>query len=713
MSDGRREVVTVLIGWLTLALLAAVWMAIDRRPPEWDHANHLERAVLCTRDLRAGDWHTIFERSSFYPPLATCAAGALGMLLPADAAAGAALVLFLGVGMFAVYLLARALVSGRAGVAAALLFGAAPFVVFSTLHFQLDLPLASMVALALLLQLASDDFRRLTVAFLVGVVWGLGMLTKPTFALYVAGPALLMLVRGRRQALPGAVLATLLAAAVGLPWFGPRLLGLGAQVDARAFAQAAESGHPGVLTLPGLTFYPRWLGYEFGLLALAFVVAGLVVAAVRRQTYLLVAALGPYIVIELIRNKNLRYSLPTLGALAVVAALGLDALPPRVRRVAAVALVVAGVVQVSAMTTGVPPNRLIPGLDAWWVPQAQPARADWRHRDILALIENDRHGAPVTVSVVPNFDLFSVSNFRYYAVRDGLDMRFVRAWDDPPIGIDYMVFKTGDVGPSWTAEKSRRAAERLAADPSLARVFPVIGEFTLPDGSTASVRARRIPPVPDATPAEVAAAVEAGLRRRLGDVARDVEGLQIGVVHDAGILTGRIARVEVRATAATLGEFTRSGTTPLRVHDIGLVLEDLLVNPWSARLEGRFEPLAVGRLRVESLAVSVGDLQAFIAAQKHFGRSSISVDGDALRMVLRQAGPDVSARVRLAPAADRPFTILADHVWVGWLPVPGALVNWVIRNYDPSLRIAARVPFPVTIGRASIREQALRISSQP
>jgi hypothetical protein len=298
-------------------------------------------------------------------------------------------------------------------------------------------------------------------------------------------------------------------------------------------------------------------------------------------------------------------------------------------------------------------------------------------------------------------------------VRDGLDLRFVRAWDDPPLGIDYMILKTGDLGPSWTAEKSRRVSERLAADVNLARVFPVIGEFTLPDGSTASVRARRIPPVPDVTPAAVATAVEAGLRRRLAEVARDVDGLQIRLVHDEAILTGRISRAEIRAAAATLGEFNRPGTTPLRVRDIVLVLDDLLVNPWSARLEGRFEPLDVGRLRLESAAVTIADLQAFIAAQKRFHRSTVSVDGDALRIVVRQVGPDVSARVRLAPAADRPFAILADHVRIGWLPVPGVLVNWVIRNFDPSLRIAARVPFPVTIAPASIRDEALRISSQP
>lgn len=44
--------------WLLLAALVAglgvvvaIWTSIDRRPPEWDYANHLERALQCYRIL--------------------------------------------------------------------------------------------------------------------------------------------------------------------------------------------------------------------------------------------------------------------------------------------------------------------------------------------------------------------------------------------------------------------------------------------------------------------------------------------------------------------------------------------------------------------------------------------------------------------------------------------------------------------------------------
>ena len=695
-----------------LAVAAAVWLAIDRRPPEWDHANHLERAVLCARDLRAGDVRAILDRSSFYPPLVLCLTGAAALVLPIEVAAVMVMLGFLALGMAAVLQLGRALGGDETGLTAALLFATAPFVVYSALRLQLDLPLAAMVALALVALLASEDFTRRGPALAFGVVCGLGLLTKPTFVLYVGPPAALFLLRGRRRGLVGAALAVTVAAALSLPWFGPRLFGLGAQLDARAFAQAAESHHPGPLTLAGLAFYPRWLGYEIGLGAAALAAIGLGVTLGRRRWFLPVAVLAPFVGLELIRNKNLRYALPLLGALAVLAALGLGALPVRARQIAVAALIGLGLVQASAVMAGVPPNVWIPGLATWWVPASPPERADWRHREILALLERDRRGAPATVSVVPNFAVFSVSNFRYYAIRDGLDLRFVRAWDDPPLGIDYMVLKSGEQGPSWTAKKSRRVATRLAADPHLARVFPVIAELPLPDGSTAVVRARRLTAVTSATPARLAAAIEAGLRHRLGDIARDVERLEIRLVYDDGILSGHVRRAEIRAAAATLGEFGRPGTSRLRVHDLGLALDDLLVNPWSALAEGRFDPLDAGRVRLETATVTLADLQSFVTGLKRFRRSTVTVDGDALAITIRQAGPDVSARIRVLPAADRPFALQADRVRVAGVPVPDALVDWVIRNFDPTPRIAGRLPFPVQIGHVSVGDEALRISRE-
>ena len=143
-----REAILAAAVFTTLVAVAAVWLALDRRPPEWDHANHLERAVTCAGDLARGDLRAVLARSSFYPPLVPCAAGLAYRLAPSDVAAAQTVILaFLALGMGAVYVLARDVAGAPAGVVSALVFGTAPFVVFSALRFQLDLPLASMVAL--------------------------------------------------------------------------------------------------------------------------------------------------------------------------------------------------------------------------------------------------------------------------------------------------------------------------------------------------------------------------------------------------------------------------------------------------------------------------------------------------------------------------------------------------------------------------------------
>jgi len=138
-------------GYLALVLITAVWLAIDRRPPEWNHAYHLERVVHCAEDMARHDVRAIIERSSFYPPVVPCTAALVYRLAPSDVAAAQSVILaFLGLGMAAIYLLGRRLAGGTEGVVAAVVFGCAPFVVFMSQRFQFDLPLAAMVAVALL-----------------------------------------------------------------------------------------------------------------------------------------------------------------------------------------------------------------------------------------------------------------------------------------------------------------------------------------------------------------------------------------------------------------------------------------------------------------------------------------------------------------------------------------------------------------------------------
>jgi dolichyl-phosphate-mannose-protein mannosyltransferase len=713
-ADTRHDWALVGGAWLALALALAVWLATDRRPPEWDYANHLERAVLCAQDVAKGDWLAIIERSSFYPPIVSCAAGLLYRVTPSDvAAAQAVILLFLGLGMAATYLLGRELGGSTAGVAAAWIFGSAPFVLYTALRFQLDLPLAAMVALGLWTLARTDGFTRTGPSLLAGVVFAAGMLVKPPFAAYLLGPVVWLLARERRwTAMRNFGLTVVVTAALSLPWYGPRLFGLPLQIANRSIKNAAVEGKPETFTASALAFYPTWLAPQLGLLAVALLLAGLAVAVVRRRGFAIVALLVPFVLFTLVRNKDLRYTLPLLPVAAVLAGMAVGeaaALGARVRMAVLAVLALVGAMQLGATGWGMPPAFRLPGLDVPSVLVSTPSVENWRQREILRAITTDSGGRPATVSVVPNHHFFSVSNFRYYALRDGLPLRFTRAWDGEPVGIEYVILKTDAIGPAWTAEKIQRTTAQFAREPALARVYPVVGDFQLPDGSTASLRVRRIPEGVSAAPERLAQALETAIRRQLGAVARDVDNLTIRVEHDADIVRGRVGRIELSADSARIAEYRRPDAAVLRVRRLSMVAADVLVNPFSLDAEGRAELLDVGRLRLIHADIAGDDLQAFLVGLKAFKRSRVRLTDGAVYFTARQPGADMSALVKVLPATDRPFVLDVQRATVGWIPVPAILINWVVRHYDPTARLKSRLPFPVEIAPVTVTEQAIRV----
>jgi dolichyl-phosphate-mannose-protein mannosyltransferase len=713
----RLALAGLLIG---LATIVAVWLAIDRRPPEWDHANHLERAVVCHRSLResGSEWlQEIISESSFYPPIVTCTAGLLYFVLPiAPLTAQAVIWAFLVLGTLAVYGLGRRLLDADAALLAAFLFATAPFVVFMLLNFQLDLPLAALVALALYVLVRTEDLslRRWTLG--LGLVLGLGMLTKPPFAAYLSGPLLWVAWRGlrardRRARLLHLVAAVGVAGAVALPWYGPRLVGLPAQFINRSFKQAAEAGQAPALSGASLLFYPEWIIPQWGLLATALLLWGIVALARRpRARGLLWAALAPFLIFTLIQNKNLRYTLPLLPAAALVAAAGVSVFPPRIRRGLAWACAIAGVAQVGSAAFALPPATLLAPVVSSVAFSSPPDARDWHHREILDAILRAAGPGGARVAVVPNDNYFSISNFRYEVTRDRLPLRLSRAWEQSPLGVDFAIVKTGDQGPDAASAKPDRIMAALeGGDRWLAAAYPVIARVPLPDGSEGMVRMRRLDPVRGMAPAELTERLRRGVTDLLADVVRDAQGLRVTVDYrDDALAAGSVAAVTVEAQSALVGEFARR-KPPLRIGPVRLRLRDVVVNPGRLAATGAVELLDVGALHVERLGVAERDLGEFIAQQRGLAGLRVSMDEGWIQARWALPGPGLSARLGMAAGSPPdPFTLRAADVRYGGVRVPRLLVDWIVRNFDPTPRLR-RLPMPVLLAPIRIQRGWLEV----
>ena len=725
VATGRHALLLALL-LVGLAAVLTVWVAMDRRPPEWDHANHLERALECHRILAEPGHDRVAEiiaKSSFYPPLVLCATGLAYFVLPVTPlTAQFTIWVFLVAGTLAVWGLGRRLLDDQAGFLAAFMFATAPFVVFSLLRYQLDLPLASIVAIALYGLVRAQAFGSLVWSLLLGLALGVGMLIKPPFAAYLL-PALAWSAwraaraPDRRARLMRLALALLVGLLVAGPWYGPRLAGLPLQILNRSFKQAVES--PPAMSTTGMAFYPRvflpLVGVLTGLLA---VWGAWAVRRMPRARALVWTALVPWGIFIAIQNKNLRYALPLVPAVTLAAAAGLAALGPRARRLAGAACVALGVLQISGTAFGLPPS---PPTRLFLVPLIMadaPDARDWRHGDVLAAVLRAlppaETGAVGRVAVVPNDNYFSVSNFRYEAARDRLPLRLTRAWDGSPFGVDAAILKTGDQGPDLASEKPTRIMRDFETDPWLAAAYPVVAEFPLPDGSRGMVRVRRPPAVTTMSAEALDARLRAGVAELLADFVREPEGLAVEAEYRAeALLRGEVDRVVMQADSALVGEFAR-GRAPLRVRSIRLVASGVRVNPGRLAATGRLEVLDMERVHVERLRVEEADLLAFVRAQKGLSHATVSLgDGEARAAVGLGRGPSLAGRLRLGPGqGDAPFSLVIDDVRVGGMALPDLPMRWIVRHLDPSPRLR-RLPVPVTLGPIRIVPGRLEIAASP
>jgi 4-amino-4-deoxy-L-arabinose transferase-like glycosyltransferase len=81
----------------------------------------------------------------------------------------------------------------RLGLVSVALLAAFPMFYAMSRYFYLEFALTAMVALTIYLLLTTEGFRKRGASLLFGLSWGLGMLTKRTFAVFLVGPLLVVI----------------------------------------------------------------------------------------------------------------------------------------------------------------------------------------------------------------------------------------------------------------------------------------------------------------------------------------------------------------------------------------------------------------------------------------------------------------------------------------------------------------------------------------
>lgn len=526
-SGGPRKLIILLAILLLAHIISnAVILAGDNTPLLWDGGDYFHKS-LKYYDVFARPRPDFLSRfntvSTYRPPLVMLSSLPLYFLFGRSAdVAVMTNFLFFFILLFSIYGTGRILKNRQTGLLAAFVVSTFPIIFGLSRSYWMDFPLTAMVSLGVYLLLRTGGFsdRRWSVIF--GVSAGLGMLTKWTWFIFLAGPFLYVLLSRSRQDGPAretaaparyqnAALSVLAAVAVSAFWYIPngvnvagKLFGLAAGMsseEATRFQQLGESiGPTGILNIRSITFYAgklvnEQITFTYAVLFAVFTAVLLMRSRNRRSWIMFLWIVLPVIAFTLIKNKTVRNDVPVLPAIALVIASGImEIRGPRKRRLLMAAVLIFGLLQYTATSYGA---RWLPGRLGLGTPIGdvvffsryqntsyalfRARSGDWKADEILDTIDASRGGETgVKVVLIPR-DAFTWMAMEYSSHLKGMPFEFIGAIDHPRsvLTTDFVLVKKGGfVAPWFGMENIHRSLDLMDENRD---DYELIGSVTLPE----------------------------------------------------------------------------------------------------------------------------------------------------------------------------------------------------------------------------------------
>ncbi len=560
-----RLAVPFCIAW-SLLLAALSYAAIRRegawdQVPAWDsswyHTIALEmKRAFADRGL-VGFAEAWVGFSEIHAPLVP-ALSALSMLLLGESRWAAELVLpvatvFFLLGSFRV---TERLFGRKTAWASTLLVSSFPLCLGLSRFYLFEWVTASLYALAGWALLSTEILARWKPTLLFGLLAGLVSLSRMGSPVLLVGPALVMALLALRQpAAPARLLrlatATAIAMALAATWYWPNREAIVAYVARVTYGSASAyyAGDAGSFSLENFFYYLHWNVLEgpgvptvtivlLGLAAGAWKTRGRVLRSGPMGALLFVWGLGFLFLFTATQRVGARYFVPLVPIVAIATVRAIAAIPWRLPRRAAAA-VVAGfaIFHLTASTLFFPVphdsalggqgaiggfalwNHRTPFLELASSVGLQSPRADFRIPEIVDRLESLGIGSKAYVYVMADHPFFEVNPLRHEAILRRLDWTFAMV---PPLrdhrspewnetvrrelgGATALVVRSGGASHASAGDLGDLLPELL--DPVL-RPFEAAGEpFYLGDGSMARVLLR----VPAA---RAVSALPAGFERR-------------------------------------------------------------------------------------------------------------------------------------------------------------------------------------------------------
>ncbi len=568
------------IWWLLLGLINILWLTSDTRPPTWDPFSHLLSSLKYTHAIQdifqnqvsfSDAIRLMIHVDDFYPPFAPFIVSLFSLIVPLDPdiATWILNLIFSGLLIIALYRLGSLLYSSEIGFYACLAITSFRYFSNQSRMFMLDLPLTAITTLGVYTLLKTEYFKFTKASIFFGLASALAMLTKWIYLFFILVPLIYTLCKILRSdkrfiRIINFAISCFAWALLCLPWYLIHFTNLLTNFSKYGYHLGSREGDPQVLSFKSFTYYlsslPSFTLIPWFILFLIGIIYYLR-NQIKKNPILALWFLGGYFIFTLMRNKDVRFIMALLPAVALFATGWLQELKlsKKIRHSAIVALAIYSL-----------------GNAFYFEP---PMIQYWPLEEAFEFIREQKSYHPVIrLRVIPDHPYLERNAFKYYTELERFPLK-VSTWSGHfPSLTDVIITKTRYQGIRDEAHKTMEFINKKSSLFSL--TFKIKWRRALPDGSICNIHVRDITPA-NIPPLRIIREFKSIIRKKGALYVCNPQGAKIHVEpnSDLDTLSGRFRNVALSITSAEICSFSNPNIS-LPVHNLKIELNDLTINPW-------------------------------------------------------------------------------------------------------------------------------------
>lgn len=517
---------------------------MEKRPPMWDQAANTLHSLAYYNHLKQLGIKGFLEVFYHYRPERaplTIIIGAIFFKLFGFSVNTATLsnLIYLFILVISVYGIGRKLYDSKVGFLSAFIVSTIPIIAGLSREFLTDYALTAFVALSAYLLIRTEYLQKKIFSLLFGISFGLGMLVKITFPLFLFAPFLyiviLSLVRKnscneRRDVFINLILFTGCTLIVAGWWYIPNFKYWLIYLFSASYGEnISKYWSRNYCNLKDFLEYSHsfmqqeisWSYAFLGIILLLYLfVKKIIYRFFEKNTYLTIGfqktqflilvfwAVIPYMIAACSRNRDLRMNIASIPPLGILFSSWVFAVPKRwIRNCFVVLIISIGAIQLIKVSFGFEYPKTVHlriiSRYCYFFPKETaycyaPESKNWYIKEIIQYIEEGESGGgktaakdAINIGFIPDLPRFQGWALQYYLAVLNLPYGFVKVaeFTDGRYGTDkckYIITKTGElhIYSPWAVKYNKETMEILERSGDFEELNK---KFPLPDGSYAII----------------------------------------------------------------------------------------------------------------------------------------------------------------------------------------------------------------------------------